>query len=318
MGVAIVVVAVAGVAIPLAATSTPDFFARYHLLNRRYVNLEHSAHEHIGCRSCHETQAVANGVQLTADYYRSIFKKDKLPKYFQFSKPSNAACMKCHEQDWADSAERISRIPHPAHQRVANEERPCVQCHKWTAHLETYMPKHKEMPFSGVCVAYGCHVGTKTSQQCYNCHHVLHDSADEWKTAHPAVVKQVGENSCLERCHTVEQCQQCHTTGQTPKFNGLKIEIEMKPIEKLHVRKDWTSKYHGTEALADQSRCFKCHQDKGYCDECHRQRPAFHGSTFTWLGRHQKVAKTKVDPRCIICHDKAWCEKCHAQFQEME
>ena len=67
----------------------------------------------------------------------------------------------------------------------------------------------------GVCVAYGCHVGTKKTDQCFNCHHVLHESGDQWKTEHPAVVAATGDNACLETCHHVEQCQQCHTTGKS-------------------------------------------------------------------------------------------------------
>jgi hypothetical protein len=92
----------------------------------------------------------------------------------------------------------------------------------------------------------------------------------------------------------------------------------MKSIEVLHVRADWTAKHHGPEALKDQSRCLVCHQTKGYCDECHLQRPAFHGSPGTWLGRHQKVAKGLDDPRCLACHQKSWCGKCHDQFKAMQ
>jgi len=314
----VVMLIASAVILPLVATSTANFFSRYHLLNRRYVNLENSAHEGVGCRDCHETQPLENGVALVGDFYRSLVTSEPLPAYFVFQPPRREACLKCHEDDWAYVAERTERIPHPAHTRVASETRNCVDCHKWTAHFETYMTKHKEMPFSGVCVSYGCHVGTKQTEQCYNCHHVLHESADEWKTKHPEVVKETGKAACTEQCHTVEQCQECHTTGKTPKFTGRPIEISMKSIEQLHVKPEWTSRYHGSEAIKDVSRCMKCHQSEGECDECHLQRPAFHGSTDTWIGRHSKRAKSVTDPRCIACHDKAWCEACHQQFKEME
>lgn len=317
---AVVALATAAVVVPLVVTSTPEFFSRYHLLERRYVNLEHSAHEGIGCRSCHETDPLANGVGLIREFYASYTsKRRKVPKYFTFHPPRRENCLRCHAADWSDEAARTDRIPHPAHVRVAAEKRECVSCHKWTAHFETYMEKHKTMPFSGVCVAYGCHVGTKTAKQCFDCHHVLHEAGEKWRTEHPRTARATGQSACMERCHSVEQCQKCHTTGVRPtNFNGLPIEVSMKSIEKRHVRDDWTTRFHGAEALKGQDRCLKCHQSKGECAECHLQRPAFHGSTTSWIGRHKRHTKRVDDPRCLACHEKAWCEKCHKQFEEME
>lgn len=312
-----VLVVIAGIVVPLVATSTPGFFARYHLLERRFVNLEGSAHEGIGCRSCHETRPLANGLQLVGDFYTSIVATDEMPVYFTFKPPTNDACLACHRNDWTTDATRLKRIPHPAHLRVDSETRDCVKCHKWTAHFEGYIEKHKTMPFSGVCVAYGCHVGTKQTPQCFNCHHILHADAAQWKVAHPKVVRATGESPCLESCHTVAQCQECHTTGKTPKFTGRRIEVGMAAIEKLHVKPDWTQRYHGPEALKDVSKCLLCHETKGYCDECHLLRPAFHGQVLTWIGRHAKVAKSVDDPRCLTCHAKPMCLDCHAKFKEM-
>lgn len=130
-------------------------------------------------------------------------------------------------------------------------------------------------------------------------------------------MRRVGDNGCLESCHEVEQCQQCHTTGKRPKFTGQAIEVGMKAIETLHVKEEWTTRYHGPEARKDKSKCLRCHGTEGECTECHLQRPAFHGSTDTWIGRHSKVGKTVTDPRCLTCHKKPWCESCHEQFKEM-
>ncbi|MRS13085.1 MAG: hypothetical protein EG823_08455 [Actinobacteria bacterium] len=314
---AIVSVAVA-VAAPLALSGSPEFFSRYHLLERRYVNLERSAHDGIGCRSCHETQPLENGAQIVADYYTSLFENSPVPRYFTFASPTNEACLACHRDDWSDDAERTSRIPHPAHQRVAAETRECAGCHKWTAHFETYMPKHKEMPFSRTCVSYGCHVGTKTTEACYDCHHVLHESNEQWRTEHQVVARETGQNACLEGCHTVEQCQLCHTTGERPVFDGLPVEVGMQPIEDQHTRDDWTEKLHGREALKGRDRCLLCHQSEGECGECHLTRPEMHGSTISWIGRHKDVTKDKRDPACVECHEQEFCDDCHRQFEEME
>lgn len=315
---AVVVVAAVGVAVPLAMTSTPEFFSRYQLLERRYVNLENSAHEGIGCRSCHQTRPVINGVELVGDFYRSLVKTTDTPVYFDFQSPVNEACLSCHSNDWNAAPDTASTIPHPAHQRVSEEARSCADCHKWTGHFETYMDKHEQMPFSGVCVAYGCHVGTKQTDECFDCHHVLHESNETWRTEHPAVMRKTGENACIEGCHTVEQCQQCHTTGERPVFDGLPIETGMKDIEALHVRDDWTAEYHGPEALKARERCLVCHQSEGECDECHLERPEFHGPTATWIGRHSKYTGELDDPACLECHERTWCDDCHRQFEEME
>ncbi|MDZ4169224.1 MAG: hypothetical protein U1E26_06165 [Coriobacteriia bacterium] len=316
--IAVVAIMVAAVAIPLLVTSTAQFFERYHLLERRYVNLEDSAHEGIGCRDCHETEPLANGAALVGDFYRSLVTSEPVPRYFAFGPPKSERCLSCHEDEWSTELNRTDKIPHPAHLRVAEEKRECVSCHKWTAHLETYIDKHKEMPFSGVCVAYGCHVGTKTTDQCFDCHHVLHESGDEWQEAHPDVVRASGQSACVESCHQVDQCQQCHTTGERPEFTGQPIEIGMKAIEELHVRDDWTPRFHGPQALLDETKCLKCHQSSGECDECHRERPAFHGTTDTWIGRHSKRTKLVDDPGCLACHEEPWCKDCHDQFKEME
>lgn len=310
---------IAGLVVPLVATSTPKFFARYHLLNRRYVNLQGSAHEGIGCRACHEKQALNNGVELTLDFYASLVRPSDLPRFFTFEPPRRERCLACHEDGWSFTAARTERIPHPAHPRLAAETRECARCHKWTAHLEPWMEKHKKMPFSGVCVAYGCHAGTKDADQCLSCHHILHESAAEWREKHASVAASIGKNACLERCHDVAQCQTCHTTGRTPRFAGQTFIAGMERIEALHISDDWTRRHHGREALRDRAKCALCHQASGECDECHRERPAFHGrDTVAWIGRHSKHTKDVDDPRCLECHDGPWCEKCHVQFKEME
>ena len=106
---------------------------------------------------------------------------------------------------------------------------------------------------------------------------------------------------------------------QAPEFTGLPIETGMKAIEELHVKPDWTARYHGAEALKDQTKCLLCHQSEGECDECHPQRPAFHGSTDDVDRPAQQAVRRRVDdPRCLACHEKPWCEECHKQFKEME
>ena len=90
----------------------------------------------------------ATASRSIADFYTSLVTHEtRCRAFFKFAPPTREACLACHEDDWSTEATRTERIPHPAHLRVASETRDCVDCHKWTAHLETYMEKHKTMPF---------------------------------------------------------------------------------------------------------------------------------------------------------------------------
>ena len=316
VAIGLVVVVVVLAAVPLFITATPAFFARYRVLSRRYASLQTSVHRNLACNECHVDGrgSVMYRAALVGDFYGSLFSKQRQPAYIKFEKPSREACVACHRGAWSFRLARTTKVPHPAHLRVSTEKRDCVTCHKWTAHEEAYMQKHKTMPFSGVCVTFGCHVGYKSADQCDKCHHTIKSSKVEWTTAHPEAVQSIGANGCLETCHDAQQCRLCHTTGKMPVFKGLKAQSGTKALEALHAQSDWLLKQHGPQALADKSRCLICHISEGECQDCHALRPAFHGSTRTWLAAHKEPGKNKV--RCLACHTESWCKKCHDQFKE--
>ena len=316
IGGAVVLLLVA-VLLPIALTAaSPTFFNRYHELSLNSDNLENSRHKGLACSRCHidERGPVVHSLAVVGDFYAGLLTDQKTPRFVRFDSPPREACLSCHETAWSHDPKRTSRVPHRAHMRVSTEERECVTCHKWTAHDETYMVKHKDMPFSGVCVAYGCHVGTKQPEDCDSCHHALREDVD-WRLEHSKVVAVAGANGCLETCHDAEQCRQCHTTGVRPTFDGLATETGLREIERLHVREDWPTT-HGAEALKDQGACMQCHITDGECRSCHQHRPESHGSEKTWIGQHSKVSEVD-DPRCLTCHKKEWCDECHEQFKEM-
>lgn len=308
---------VVAVALALALTSRSSYLARYDSLERSYKTLEASSHKGLECSACHRDgrAAVVRTAARVGDFYRGLAGDPSDPVFMRVGKVSAEACRSCHEEDWSDDASRTSKIPHPAHLRVASEKRDCIECHKWTAHEEAYMETHKSMPFSGVCASFGCHVGTKKNTECGSCHHVLQDAKLPWKQAHPEVVRTSGPNGCLESCHDAEQCRTCHTTGKTPKFDGTIAQTGMKAIEREHVKADWLAK-HGKLAVKDESKCMACHVSRGECEDCHAKRPAFHGPKKTWLNRHKQFAE-KNEKGCLTCHEKSWCEECHDQFKEM-
>ena len=316
IAIAVVITLVAAVGIAVFLTSKPAFFSRYQGLARDYETLQTSAHQNLACGDCHSGRRgpIVYELALVGDFYRSLFTRQDQPTFTKMEKPTRDECLACHREDWSVDASRTSIVPHPAHLKVSTETRDCATCHKWVGHEEAYQEKHKEMPFSGVCVSYGCHVGFKPVEACPQCHHTLADDPKGWKIAHPEAVRSLGPNGCLEKCHDADQCRLCHTTGKTPVFTGLAAQTGLKAIEILHAKPDWLEQ-HGTQALADKSKCLTCHVSEGECQDCHAKRPAFHGPESTWLGTHKDAAKD--ERRCLACHEKPWCEDCHKQFKEM-
>jgi len=304
-------------------TSNPIFFSRYKGLQRTFGAMDATTgHKGLPCSDCHANarSIVYYKTALIGDYYLSLFRKGEQPTFVKMAKPTREACLRCHAQDWSMDSKMTSKVPHPAHLRVINEKRDCVICHKWVGHEEVYMEKHKAMPFSTVCASFPCHVGTKPAADCKNCHHQLQPTLVAWRESHPQTVRAVGPNGCLEKCHNADQCRLCHTTGKMPDFKTTLAESTVTVIEQAHVKSDWISQ-HGTFAMQDKSKCLTCHVSEGECQNCHSQRPAFHGPASTssapapWINQHQPIAK-QDSKRCLACHQQPWCDACHQQFKE--
>lgn len=312
---AVVGVVALALVVALAMTSRPAFLGGYHSLEDNYASLQASAHSELRCGQCHVDSRgpVVSEALLVGEFYRGLYSRPDSPAFVQLTTPTRDACLSCHRNDWSEDASRTANVPHPAHLRVADEPRDCVECHKWTAHEEDYIERHKQMPFSTVCASFGCHVGWKTTDECGTCHHSLQEDKGEWRLIHKETVQAAGENGCLETCHDADQCRLCHTTGEVPDFSTTALAAGLEAIERDHVKADWLEK-HGTTALVDDSKCFACHVSTGECDDCHARRPAFHGLESTWLTRHKDLSKD--ERRCLTCHEKKWCDECHDQFKK--
>jgi len=313
---AVAVVVVIALAVGLLVTGQPTFLKRYPIYARSYATLASSAHKGMTCGQCHATGGLGYRLALVGDFYASAFQRDAYaPTFSKLAQPTRAACLACHSHDWSMDSAKTSKVPHPAHLRVATETRDCVTCHRWIGHEETYMQQHTKMPFSVVCASFGCHVGWKQPNDCKNCHHQLQVSLGVWKQVHPQVVHTVGANACLEKCHTADQCRLCHTTGKMPVFAKTIAASTVTTIEVAHVKSDWLTQ-HGTFAMQDKTKCLTCHVTFQECEDCHSVKPAFHGTDNTaWIGTgHEKYAKLNPK-RCFECHKPTECNSCHTQFQ---
>jgi hypothetical protein len=314
LGVAILAAAIVGVAFTLQAT----FFTRFHSIATRKSTLQASAHRDIPCIACHAGKAGTFGFEAAAvgDFYGSLITTPAVLRFVTFAPPTSDACLECHRYDWSRESSRTAKVPHPAHLRVYSETRECVTCHRWTSHEEAYQTFHTSMPFSVVCASFECHVGTKARSDCVNCHHVLQEGQGGWRLNHPKTVAAAGPNGCLENCHKADQCRECHTTGKATSLPSSTATASVTAVEVLHVKADWVPTAHGPVALKDPNVCKTCHISEGECQDCHSQRPAFHGPQSTWLKNHQTLGTTPNLPRCLTCHQQAWCDACHAQFKQ--
>jgi len=300
--------------VPTLFVSQESVFARISGFEDNYAALQESRHADARCTDCHvdERGPVVFAVALAVDYYRSFFVEVADSSLVRIERPKREACLRCHEHDWAFNAERRLAIPHPAHLRVSEETRECVDCHKWTAHMEYQLEAHARMPLSGVCAASGCHAGWRSSDSCADCHHVLLEQPVAWTKEHPQVVLASGAGGCLELCHDAPQCRQCHTTGESP-FTGELARTVRSELETLHTRSDWVVQ-HGLRALDDQNECRSCHISTGECQNCHSQRPASHGPEDMWIAAHPDAVTR--DDQCVTCHDQQTCDYCHDLFKE--
>lgn len=311
------VVAVAGliaVAVPLYATNEPSFYGRYQHFEERYQAWKTSSHRTVSCIQCHVGPADSVGYRasLVREFY-TVRGKVRRPAVAGLPPASAAACRQCHKDERTQDLKRLSQIPHPAHPDLAAETRDCVKCHKWVAHSEKYQERHKKIAFTGICMSFGCHAGTKKSTECRFCHHVQSFAAPKWRTLHPRIVQTRGENGCFDYCHKPKQCRTCHQTGKNPFEQKGSAPKQLTSLIAQHELPTWDAQ-HGKEAQIDEQRCFYCHGSEAACKDCHSRRPAFHGPKSTWLARHQKIGKKTA--RCLACHAKKDCDDCHRVFKE--
>ncbi len=248
----VVLIVASAVVLPLLATSTPGFFSRYHLLNRRFVNLEGSAHEGIGCRTCHETQPVQNGVALVGDFYRSLVTSEPLPAYFKFSPPNpRRACS-------ATRTTGRTRPPRPSASRTRRTRASRRRRASASGATSGRRTSRRTWTSTRRCRSRAC--ASRTAATSAPSRPTSASTATTCCSRRPRSGRQSTRRSsrppetprASSRATRSSSARQCHTTGKVPEFTGLTLELGMKAIEELHVKPEWTPRYHGAEALKDQ------------------------------------------------------------------
>lgn len=206
---------------------------------------------------------------------------------------SKVECVECHippgfgnrvkwrTREWRNIWADYLNVPRTGQtgQRPGNDN--CTPCHDMSTigdeHTTVRLPHQRHVEISGLV--------------CADCHDkVSHGARDE---AGQVSMRVCG--MCHEESASADQCEFCHLTPQ---------EFEdTHPAGYLET--------HGTDALADDSACLRCHHDpEAFCDECHSRPTADHFSG-TWRYTHDKAA-TADRSGCLGCHDEdTFCEQCH-------
>lgn len=203
-------------------------------------------------------------------------------------------------------------------------EASCQSCHvspKWTAQTiysarmlgEFYLsfvvpsrqPKLLGTPTNDACQA--CHVDLRTVSPSgdLNIPHRAHVSVLKLQCVqcHEYLVHKT--NPAGKHTPAMAECLKCHD-GKTAK-NGCSTCHTDKALPENHKAADWAIVHADKQKEID---CAKCHKwTANWCAQCHSTRPRSH--TPRWRTDHG--AKVKTHRNCEVCHDAAFCIRCHGE-----
>jgi hypothetical protein len=155
----------------------------------------------------------------------------------------------------------------------------CQSCH---LDLRTVSPS------GDLNIPHRAHV-TMLKMDCVKCHsYLVHQPSPEGKHT-PRMA------TCLT-CHNGRQaknaCSTCHTN---------------KALPDNHRAADWVVIH---PQMQDKVDCKQCHAwTSNWCAECHSRRPRSHG--VDWRAKHGLKVQTRRN--CEVCHQAAFCIRCHGE-----
>ena len=145
-------------------------------------------------------------------------------------------------------------------------------------------------------------------RECNSCHQesgVLQNHGSFWVEEHRLFAEK-RPNNC-EDCHQKSYCSECHFGGNIEAgMNRSNFGADLKP--RSH-RSDFRE-LHPIKALDDPKSCVRCHDQRGFCNECHSKfnptdlrmlshRKGFSSIELTQAGPQHEIFT--VD-QCQTCH----------------
>jgi hypothetical protein len=193
----------------------------------------------------------------------------------------------------------------------------CEECHAKSAQSSAYVDQ--VAPRIETCVR--CHDDadrtpeTMRMRSCETCHTSRTATIASLAPRNhlPATERPLDHTLAFRRDHAEAaerdsvRCATCHTQMSGNKQQACdECHQTMRPLDH---RVTWRELDHGTEAIADRTRCARCHVIE-FCNACHSQRPRSHGFAGTFVSDHGPLARISVQP-CLTCHLVCYCIDCH-------
>ncbi|MCL2332533.1 MAG: hypothetical protein FWC54_03480 [Actinomycetia bacterium] len=258
-------------------------------------------HAKLACLSCHRGSTAARRFAFRETLMYGMILK-VVPLSGSQASVANASCSSCHSANNIGKGDnsllvkngiKIAHVP-------CTKGQLCTSCHGGVGHLaDGQIPTVYQM--SG-CVSCHSHNGIDSST-CSNCHEgSLKNntktsgkfSLSTFSTTHGANWQQkhgAGDLSTCKSCHPQSDCARCH---------GALVPHD-----------NYILKSHGKVAAdpAAAQKCYGCHKDKKFCDDCHQTKMPHPAN---YLTTHAAEAKKIGEEICQNCHLKKDCDTCHA------
>jgi nitrate/TMAO reductase-like tetraheme cytochrome c subunit len=284
-------IVLAGVYLPVAMTSTPNFCANCHLMEEPKQLWDESTHSNVNCMKCHVDPGVMNTlvhkVLSYKEIYYNFFGHGEMPPDVKL--PSNEACLQCHSLDREVSPGGDLNIPHRDH--VEERGLKCADCHFNVVHTRRAISGGA--PPMDMC--YMCHDGEQAPNSCETCHNTPREQFEQ--EGHAGSEDIIDNHGELAR-DRIEDCRRCHSEQSRFCENCH----EQRP--ETHQREDWRYTHKTEVSAGGQESCNGCHEEN-FCQKCHKvQHPP------DWVQNHNEFAQGGGEP-CQVCHSPGFCEDCH-------
>ena len=169
---------------------------------------------------------------------------------------------------------------------------------------------HKEYASMPIKDCNSCHKGEGIAPN--------HDA--DFFRSHRVLASKAGNN--CSQCHSQAWCLDCHQGGGTgDNLSQSNFRRDYKP--KSH-RSDFIN-IHPIKAQDNQQQCYRCHEQKSFCNSCHSRLPKGslrikshlmlgpNGQRINWaVGEHATEARRNLQS-CQTCHPEGdVCIQCHS------
>ncbi len=275
---------------------------------------------HISCTDCHALPSTQDSLEAS-----------------ELSRPSHAACARCHApeaalpgspimtacdgchqagQERARARQFITGDLHFRHSSHRNDRRGkrigCATCHESTATTDGGERQvRREMQ---VCV--NCHNDekrvppTRRMSRCETCHATKSAglSALAPRSHMPATERPANHTQAFRRDHAADAdrpsaaCARCHTMVSGNRRNTCdECHQVMEPRDHVVT---WREYDHGPQAVTQPDRCTTCHQ-VDFCVACHSTPPRSHFPSLSFRGGGHGTLAVLNLRACVTCHQVA-------------